>query len=165
MMKTPIEAVLLILSYEQLRLRRYKDAVGKETIGWGHLCLPPPRDGWQEITREKANELFLVDLVTVERGVTRRLDEVYPGPGILVPELCYGALVSLAFNVGAAGLGSGLLAAVRDDIHAVPDWIRKYDKAGGRVLAGLTERRDAEARLWEAGVRSVPGVRSTFTGP
>lgn len=152
-MKTPLEAVLLILSYEQLRLQVYRDAVGLETWGWGHRLLPT--DGLRLgnfVTRERANAQFVVDLERIEGEVLRRLvgadvhllDHLKP--------LCFGALVSLGFNVGADGLGEGLLAAVRDEPAAVPGWIKKYNKAGGKVLPGLVERRAAEAKMWERGM-------------
>lgn len=156
-MKTPLEAVLLILSYEQLRLKRYRPTpTDGWTIGWGHLIVP--EDGFPTgpftITREVANAYFKVDLEKIEKGVLRRLAEKRAVSPVLLHDLCFGALVCLAFNTGADKLGAGLLGAIYDDLSTVPTWIKMYTKSDGKVLAGLIERRASEAALWEKGMKA-----------
>ncbi len=73
----------------------------------------------------------------------------------------FDALVSIAYNVGPGilerdrSLGDALrrYAMSRTPIRrsAVASAFRLYDKAGGRRLAGLTRRRNAESRLWMGG--------------
>lgn len=153
-MKTPLEVALFITAWEALRLQRYRDAAGFWTIGYGHKITPADGEEFSRwVTRERAVSLFLEDLAKAEKGVLRRLSEARAVPEPL-PDLCFGALVSLAYNTGADGLGEGLLAAVRDDPAAVPGWLVKYNKSGGKVLPGLVERRAAEAAMWERGMRA-----------
>lgn len=145
-MKAPLDAVLLILSWEQLRLTRYRDGVGKWTIGWGHLM----HDGdAHEITRETANRLFLADLARTEAAVRRALGNIH------LEDQQFGTLVSFTFNVGADNLAaSTLLQLIKDgELEGVPDQLRRWvygtDRSGRKVkLAGLVERRESEARLW-----------------
>ena len=69
-------------------------------------------------------------------------------PGIDDPERL-AAIIDFAFNLGVGRLKSSTLrkrvnAGLWDD---VPTQLMKWNKAGGRVLRGLTLRRQAEANL------------------
>lgn len=63
------------------------------------------------------------------------------------------AIVSFIYNLGA---GNYAASTLRRAVNSA-DWteagrqIRRWNKAGGRVLAGLTLRREAEAQLIERG--------------
>lgn len=147
----PLPAVLHILAWEQLRLRAYQDAVGKWTIGWGHLILPGEENLLRgEITRERANQLFEQDLAEKVAGVDRAL------PGVDLQAHQRGTLVAFTFNSGTGALGPtmGLGRALREGrFQDVPEEMKRWvygTHNGAKVrLAGLIERREAEARLWE----------------
>lgn len=69
-------------------------------------------------------------------------------PGVDTPERL-AALIDFAFNLGAGNLRASTL---RRRVNAgqwadVPAELRKWVKGGGRVLAGLVKRREAEAAL------------------
>ena len=60
------------------------------------------------------------------------------------------ALTSWTYNLGVGNLKSSTLlkklnAGNKDE---VPAEIVRWNKANGKVLAGLTKRREAEAELW-----------------
>ena len=60
------------------------------------------------------------------------------------------ALTSWTYNLGVGNLKSSTLlkklnAGSKDE---VPAEMLRWNKAGGKVLAGLTKRREAEAELW-----------------
>ena len=60
------------------------------------------------------------------------------------------ALTSWTYNLGVGNLNSSTLlkklnAGIKDE---VPAEMLRWNKAGGKVLAGLTKRREAEAELW-----------------
>ena len=60
------------------------------------------------------------------------------------------ALTSWTYNLGVGNLNSSTLlkklnAGSKDE---VPAEMLRWNKAGGKVLAGLTKRREAEAELW-----------------
>lgn len=69
-------------------------------------------------------------------------------PGIDSPERL-AAIIDFTFNLGTGRLKSSTL---RKRINAgrwndVPKELRKWTKGGGRVLAGLVKRREAEVSL------------------
>jgi len=147
----PLPAVLHILGWEQLRLRAYKDAVGKWTIGWGHLILPEEGHLLKgEITRAVAHQLFLRDLAEKVAGVDRAL------PSVRLLEHQRGALAAFTFNSGTGALGPsmGLGKALREGRYSdVPAemrrWVHGTVKGKKVKLAGLVSRREDEVVLWE----------------
>jgi len=63
----------------------------------------------------------------------------------------YAALVSFAYNVGWQALEKSTLMKLLNagtPRSAVADQFLRWDKAGGKVLAGLTRRRQAERALF-----------------
>lgn len=136
----------LIKSFEGLRLEKYKDAVGKWTIGYGHLILPNesfPRP----ITEAEAEALLRADLQMTERGVHKLVT-------VDLNQNQFDALVSFTFNLGAGNLQtSTLLKLLNQGQYAqAADQFPRWNKAGGKVLAGLTRRREAERGLFLKGV-------------
>ena len=63
----------------------------------------------------------------------------------------FDALVSWVFNLGPSNLSSStLLTRINNkDWKDVPNQIKRWNKAGGKVLEGLIRRREAEALLFE----------------
>lgn len=62
----------------------------------------------------------------------------------------FDAMVSLAYNIGLANFGSSTLLKKHragDKAGAAEQFVR-WNKAAGRVMAGLTRRREAEAKLY-----------------
>jgi lysozyme len=145
--RTPLEAVLLILSYEQLRLVPYRDRAGLLTWGWGHKGRAGEAAPHQ-LTREQANALFLADLAEAERGALAAI------AGMELDGHQLGALVSFAFNAGVTALRDSTLASkvrVLDFSGAAAEfrrWIYVTEHGRKVVSAGLVERRLAEERLW-----------------
>jgi|TARA_R110002110_G_scaffold88484_2_gene230472 lysozyme len=65
----------------------------------------------------------------------------------------FDALASWTYNLGVGNLQSSTLLKKLNagDNDSVPSEMLRWNKAAGRVLAGLTTRRQAEADLWEKG--------------
>ena len=61
------------------------------------------------------------------------------------------ALTSWTYNLGVGNLNSSTLLKKLNtgDKDSVPSEMLRWNKAAGKVLAGLTRRREAEAKLWE----------------
>ena len=125
-----------IKGFEGLSLNVYNDVAGKPTIGIGHL-IKPSEDFPAPITLEQAEQLLWADLETPEQALAK-----------LVPATCtqnqWNALCSFAFNLGVGSLET-MLGHGWDE---VPTQILRWDKAGGKQVAGLTRRRQAEAALF-----------------
>jgi lysozyme len=163
MIRSALEAILLVLSYEQLRLKPYDDGVGVLTIGWGHRILPNEKDllAPAGISRERANGLFISDFERHESFVLAALDF----PNELSP-LQLGACTSLCFNIGGGAFStSSVVRRINGRVyHLVPDAFRMWNK--GRVkgvlkeLGGLTARRESEVALWLRGF----GTEANQTG-
>jgi lysozyme len=133
----------LIKSFESCRLEAYRDIVGVLTIGWGHTGADVTEH--QKIDQAKADDLLREDLARFEAGVERALK--FP-----VNDNQFSAIVSFAFNLGLGNLSKSTLLRCVNSGH-FPDAgeeFLKWDKAGGRVVAGLTRRRKAERDLFLA---------------
>ena len=137
------KGVQLICQFEGLKLERYRDAVGLWTIGYGHLILKEEMEKLIKITTGEAKNILRKDLNRTETGVKKLLT-------LSVTQNQFDALVSFAFNLGLGNLKkSTLLKKVNaGDKEAAALQFKCWNKAGGRVLAGLTRRRDAEMRLF-----------------
>ena len=62
----------------------------------------------------------------------------------------FDALASWTYNLGVGNLQSSTLLKKLNsgDKNSVPEEMIRWNKAAGKVLAGLTRRREAEAKLW-----------------
>lgn len=135
----------LIKRNEGCRLKAYPDpATGGDpwTVGYGHTG-PDVHPGLV-ITQARADELLREDLDKFEEGVTNLLDGADTGDNE------YAAMICLAYNIG---LGNFAKSSVRRRHKAgrfdeAADAFRLWNKAGGRVLAGLTRRREEERALY-----------------
>lgn len=141
MRQTCDEGVDLIKKWEGLRLKPYKDAVGLWTVGYGHLILPQERYG--TLTEEEAEALLRKDLIKAERAVMALVS-------VDLSDGEFGALVSFVFNLGAGALKSSRLRRVLNEgeYEEAADQFLRWNKAGGRVLKGLTRRRSDERDLF-----------------
>lgn len=136
--------VRMIQHFEGLYLEAYQDSVGVWTIGWGHTGLTH-KDGTvkagRTITEAEALSLLKYDLDVFEGRVSRFIT-------VPLNDHEYAALVSFDFNTG--GLGDSTLRRLLNDgdRKAAAEQFLRWDKAGGKVLAGLTRRRKAERALF-----------------
>ncbi len=130
----------LIKDFEGLRLNSYRDAVGVWTIGYGHTRTAGPG---QRITNAQATALLREDVANFENAVTRAVR-------VPITENQFAALVSFAYNVGSGALNSSTLLRRLNagDSFGAADELLRWNRAGGRVLAGLTRRRVAERELF-----------------
>lgn len=141
-------AVDLIAEFEGLRLNAYVDpATGGEpiTIGFGHTSaagFPPVKMGMR-ITAEEAKIILKHDL-------EKFADGVFKAVSVPLNPYQFGALVSLAFNIGLGNFRkSSLLMAVNaGDFETAAAKFALYNRANKKVMAGLTRRRAAEAALF-----------------
>lgn len=123
-MITSKEGIDLIKSFEGCRLKAYQDSVGVWTIGYGHTSGVKPG---MEISQVEAEQYLRKDLVVYEghvNGLNRTLQQWE-----------FDALVSFCFNCGKGNLQKLCKDRTIQEIGAN---IVKYNKAGGKVLSGLT---------------------------
>jgi GH24 family phage-related lysozyme (muramidase) len=141
--KTSTVGINLIKEFEGCKLTAYKCPAGVWTIGIG--TTKGVKAG-QVITESQALDLLAKDLSTFEAAVTKLVK-------VEIRQPMFDALVSFAYNLGAGALGSSTLLKKLNarDYKGAADEFLKWDKAGGRQLAGLTRRRQAERKLFLTG--------------
>ena len=136
----------LIKSCEGLRLEAYPDpASGGEpfTIGYGHTG--PDVIKGLTIDEEQALVLLQQDLMKFEQGVSSLVI-------VDINQNQFSALVCFSYNVGLENLKSSLLLRCINTLHrddAANEFL-KWNKAAGKVLPGLTARREKERQLFIA---------------
>jgi lysozyme len=148
----------LIKSFEGFRTFPYLCSAGLHTIGYGHVLYPdqarlktPERASYAlkpEHNRvwdaDEIDALLEADLLRFTDGVLRLC------PASADNQCHLDAMVSFAFNVGLGNLQASTLRMKysRGEIEAAADEFLKWNKAGGKILAGLTRRRAAERALF-----------------
>lgn len=133
----------MIAEFEGLRLAAYRDAVGVLTIGYGHTGADV-KPGMR-ITAEEADRLLTRDLERFERAVESYAEKI--------EQHQFDALVSFAYNLGEGSLKGSTLLKLHNagEYNAAAREFQRWNHAGGRVLAGLTRRREAEAKVYDGG--------------
>lgn len=144
-MRASENGINLIKQFEGCRLTAYQDSVGVWTIGYGWT---QPVDGkpvakGMVITQQKANQLLTEGVAQYEKGVTNLV-------AVSLNQNQVDALVDFAYNLGVNALkGSTLLKKLNaGDYAGVANEFTKWNKAGGKVMNGLTRRREAERALF-----------------
>jgi GH24 family phage-related lysozyme (muramidase) len=91
----------------------------------------------------EVDEILAKDLQSFESGVKRLCPN-----GLTLGR--FGALVSFSFNVGLGNLQNSTLRMKhnRGDYEAAAEEFLKWNKAGGKELKGLTNRRKDERALY-----------------
>ncbi len=142
LMHTSDEGFELIKKFEGCELEAYKCAAGVWTIGYGHTKDVQEDDKW---TEEKADFMLW-----------RELDdeyEHYVNSLVTVPmnQSQFDSLVSWTYNLGPNNLKRSSMLRVLNEgkYDEVPAQMKRWNKAKGKVLAGLTRRREAEALMFE----------------
>ncbi|RSA38519.1 lysozyme [Enterobacter hormaechei] len=144
-MQTSDKGIALIKQFEGCKLTAYQDSVGVWTIGYGWT---QPVDGkpiraGMTIKQETAERLLKTGLVSYESDVSRLVK-------VGLTQGQFDALVSFTYNLGARSLStSTLLRKINaGDYAGAADEFLCWNKAGGKVLNGLTRRREAERALF-----------------
>lgn len=139
------DGLAIVKGFEGLELHAYQDSVGVWTIGYGHTAVAGPPDVYagQSITEAEAEAILRRDLEMFENGV-RDLVQVSLNSNQ------FSALVVFSFNVGLGALADSTLLRKLNagDYAGAANEFPRWVKAGGRTLAGLVRRREAEKALF-----------------
>lgn len=141
-MKLSRAGAQLIEGFEGFSAKPYRDPVGVWTIGYGSTkgvgANTPP------ISREQARARLMREVDAVHGAAVNAL-------GLPLDQPQFDALTSFVYNVGPGGVAAstGIGRALRrHDWDAAADELLRWNKAGGRALAGLTRRREAERAMF-----------------
>jgi lysozyme len=152
-MKTGERGLKLIKEFEGCKLSAYQCPAGVWTIGIGSTHYG---DG-TPVTKNRTlpNEGAAIALLAATIG---KYEKAVNDVGVELTQNEFDACVSLAYNIGIGDkiVGKGgfcnstlvkMLKAGDDKAEIAKQFLR-WDKAGGKPLAGLTRRRNAEAELF-----------------
>ena len=139
-MKTGTKGIELIKHFDGCELEAYHCAAGVPTIGYGHIKGVQMGD---TITQEQAEEMLVEELNEYEGYINNMVT-------VELNQNQYDAMVSWVYNLGGGNLKASTLLRVlnQGEFDGVPAQIMRWNKAGGKVLEGLTRRRQAEADLF-----------------
>lgn len=128
-------------AFEGCRLAAYQDQVGVWTIGYGHTS---DVDEGLTCTQEQAEQWLLEDVASAENDVNTHV-------AVPLTQGEFDALVDFAFNLGNGALNKSTLLNYlnQGNYEAAADQFERWDKAGGKVVAGLLRRRLAEKAEFE----------------
>ncbi len=140
----------IIKAFELCRLKAYKpvDTEKYYTIGWGHYGPDVKKN--MTITQERADKLLDQDVVKFVGYV----NNFSKRNRVNLNQNQFDALVSFTYNVGTRWMNGStlrtyLINGVGKYTNAqITNAFVMWNKAGGRVLAGLTRRRKEEAALF-----------------
>lgn len=143
------DGLALTEQFEGCRLSAYQDQAGVWTIGYGHTG--PDVVPGMTITSDQAQSLLMGDI----SGAAACVNQVVNVP-LAQPE--FDALVDFVFNLGPGAFeGSTMLRLLNSgDFTAAAAEFQKWDHAGGKVVAGLLRRREAEEAMFDTDDNSSP---------
>lgn len=132
-------AVAVIQPWEGRELRAYQDIVGVWTICYGETKGVKPGD---VATPAQCDAKLAKSVRQYAAGLDACVDPV-------LPVKVEAALISWTYNVGvAAACGSTLVRLLNaGNFAAACDQLTRWNRAGGREVDGLTNRRAAERKL------------------
>lgn len=137
----------LIKSFEGLFLKPYLDPIKIPTIGYGTIKYP---DGKAVTMKDSAiTEAQATDYLMHE--VNEKASSIEKLVKVNINDNEFAALVAFAYNVGVGAFKDSTLLKLLNanaDRTAVADQLLRWNKAGGKELAGLTRRRQAERSLF-----------------
>ena len=129
--------------FEGCKLTAYQDSVGVWTIGYGHT---KGVHAGMSITQEEAEQMLLTEFEEYEGYIEKYVD-------VELTQEQFDALTVWVYNLGPTNFRkSTLLKRLNEgNFEDVPSQIKRWDKAGGQTLSGLTKRRASEAHLFATG--------------
>ena len=148
----------LLKQFEGLKLKAYDDGTGVWTIGIGTIRYPNGQKvkAGDTCTEEQAYAYVDNDLKSFE-------NKIHSLVKVVLTQNQYNAEVCFTYNVGVTNFAnSTLLKKINlGDFKSAADEFLKWNKDGGKVMKGLTTRREAEPKgKWPANRKCW--IKTTF---
>ena len=140
LMKLGERGTEILKYFEGCKLTAYQDSVGVWTIGYGHT--KGVYDG-MTITQDQAEQMLLSELEEYEGYIENMVT-------VPLTQNQFDALVVWIYNLGPTNFKNSTLLKELNagNYNAAGQEITRWNKAGGKVLAGLVKRREAAAELF-----------------
>ena len=132
-------ALASIAAHEGFRATAYRDPVGIPTIGYGETHGVKMGD---KITQKEALDRLRISADEHGKGMARCIR-------VPISQNEYDAYLDFTYNVGVGAFCKSTLVKKLNagDYEGACKELLKWNKAGGRVLPGLTQRRQEEYKL------------------
>ena len=142
-------AVALIGSWEGVRTVAYRDIVGVPTVCFGETRGVKMGDRY---TMEECRTMLGDGIIEFEAGMRKCLSR----PDV-VPEKAYVAFLSLSYNIGTGAFCKSTVARLANagNYRGACDALTAWNKAGGKVVPGLVNRRADERRICLSGLKET----------
>lgn len=139
-------AIANVGGFEGLRTYAYQDVVGVWTACYGETKGIRPG---MKFSKEDCNNMLVDSLVEHETGMRKCMS----APDA-ISDKTYVAFLSFTYNVGVGAFCKSTLHRKLNagDVRGACDELLKWNRAGGRVVKGLTIRRAKERALCLEGV-------------
>lgn len=143
-MNISLNGINLIKGFEGYSANPYQDVAGIWTWGYGHA-----RKHGEElpdaITREEAEALLLADIAPAEKCVNTCVS-------VPINQNQFDAMVSFVYNLGCSGFSASTLLKYVNScmMDEAENEFARWNRAAGKVIEGLTRRRQTEAKLFSA---------------
>lgn len=140
-------AVSLVGAWEGLRTVAYRDLVNVPTVCYGETRGVKMGDRY---TKAECDAMLGEGLRDFEKGMRKCLDQ--PDS---IPDKTYVAFLSFSYNVGVGAFCKSTLVrkANAGDLRGACNELPRWNKAGGRVVKGLVNRRKDELRICLEGLQ------------
>ena len=141
-MKISQVGIDLIKDFEGCYLEAYADIVGVWTVGYGSTGTDICKG--LRITAQDAENRLRRHLEKNEAAIERMVT-------VPLTQGEFDALCSFCYNLGDGALQNSTLLKLlnQSDYDGAAGQFERWNKAGGKEVAGLTRRRQAERRLFE----------------
>ncbi len=143
-------AIPFIGQWEGLRTTAYQDIVGVWTVCYGETRGVRPGDKY---TKEECDAMLAREIVDFHKELAKCAPSLPNQPvGVQV------ALTSWAYNVGTgAACGSTLVRNLNNgNVEAACNQLPRWNRAGGEVIRGLTNRRVSEREMCLDAISNTP---------
>lgn len=153
-MKLSENGIQFLISLEGFKRTPYKDVIGIDTIGVGHVIKSSERF-INALSDEEVLKLLKKDIEEI--GFERNLSNL----NLDINQRQFDACFSLSFNVGITAFNESTLLSIlkgisngqRDNNYLIAsNEFLKWNKANGKVIQGLVNRRMKERRLFLYGI-------------
>ena len=136
-----------IQQFEGLKLKAYKDSVGIWTVGFGNifnLDTGKPIKQGDVITQETADRWLKIEVDNLQAKMRKVIT-------VPLNDNQWSALTSLVYNIGFGAFKRSTLLRLLNagaSKEEVAKQFLRWNKAGGKEVKGLTNRRQAEFNLF-----------------
>ena len=158
-MKLSDKGKRLLMEWEGFKTEVYLDSVGLKTIGVGHF-LTHDEISLGEVVLDDRQAVKFDSGLTEDQVLSllardvRKFEQVIQNVKVELNQNQFDALVIFSFNIGIHGfVRSTLLEKLNTgDYENVPSELHRWDKAGGQIAKGLSNRREKEIDLWNGAI-------------